>query len=44
MTDTNTTEPEVDAEELLRAVLKISPKDAAEVREKADTRADEHDG
>ena len=33
----------VEAEEFLRALLAIKPKDAAEVREAADTKADEDD-
>jgi hypothetical protein len=40
MTDENTTEIEVDPEELLRAVLHISPKDAEKIRDSAGTQAD----
>jgi hypothetical protein len=36
--------PEVDPEDFLHALLKVSPEDAAKVREQAGTSADPHEG
>lgn len=44
MADEKPTAEGKDPEELLRAILRVSPEDAAKVREVADTKADEPDG